>query len=206
MLEALREQPGDVVVVECVEDQPPGPARTDQTEAAEEPQLMRRGGLAQPDQRGKVADAQLSARERVQDADARRITQGPERLGERCREGRRNQRLALVPRGPRDVAWTCSQRSVRSAGVGKGFRLRHEYMSKCSDIIIPQLREEGRKVPEVPRGSRVQCRFEASGPGSDPPGTRHVRHQEPTELRNPRNPGTLELSRYSPDRTASTLA
>ncbi len=46
VLEALREQPDDVVVVEGVEDHLPGPARPDQPHPAKKPELVRDGRLA----------------------------------------------------------------------------------------------------------------------------------------------------------------
>ena len=44
-----------------------------------------------PDERGDVADAQLAARQRIQNADAGRIAEDAERVGERLDRPRRHQ-------------------------------------------------------------------------------------------------------------------
>ena len=63
----LLHQLHDVLVVERVVDQPAGTARPDQAHAAKQAQLMGDGGLADADERGDVADAELAAGQHVED-------------------------------------------------------------------------------------------------------------------------------------------
>ena len=81
--QALPEERHDVAVVERVEHHAAGPARAHQPQRAQQPQLMRRGRLAQAEQRRQIADAQLAVRQRVEHAHARRIAERAEGLGQR---------------------------------------------------------------------------------------------------------------------------
>ena len=92
--QALLEQADDVLVVERVVDLPPSAPRAHEAHAAQQPQLVRDGRLADPDQLGDIADAQLSAGERVENPDSRRIAQHSERVGERLNGGVGHQPLA----------------------------------------------------------------------------------------------------------------
>ena len=87
MLEPLCEETNDVLIVERVVHQPAVAPRTHQTHAPQQPELMRHGRFAQAQKRGKVADAQLGARERIEHANASRIAklfkQGLEHVQER---------------------------------------------------------------------------------------------------------------------------
>ena len=84
MLEPLLEEADDVLIVEGVEDRLAVAARTHQPHVAQQPQLVRHGGFAQPEQLGDVADTELGAGDRVEDADARDVAEDLERLGERA--------------------------------------------------------------------------------------------------------------------------
>src|SRR5262249_41910901 len=81
VLETLREEPDDVLIVERVVHEPPCPPRTDETHAAQQPQLMGDGRLADANVRGQVVDAELRARQRIENADARRVAEDLEGLG-----------------------------------------------------------------------------------------------------------------------------
>ena len=72
----------DVMIVEGVEDHAAVAARPHQPHAAQQAQLVRDGRLAEAEQPGEVADAELGAGERVEDAHARRIAEDLERLGQ----------------------------------------------------------------------------------------------------------------------------
>ena len=82
MLEPLLEQANDVVIVEGIEDHAAVAARTDETHAAQQTQLVGNGRLAEAEQARDVAHAELGAGERIQDAHARRVAQQLEGLGE----------------------------------------------------------------------------------------------------------------------------
>src|SRR5215467_10168530 len=71
VFEALREEPDDVLVVECVVHESSVPPRAHETHAAQQAQLMGHGRLADADPRGEIVDAQLCARQGIQNADAR---------------------------------------------------------------------------------------------------------------------------------------
>ena len=114
--QALAEERDDVAIVERVEHHAPVAARPDQPQIAQQPQLMRDRRFRHPDQRGQVADAQLAVRQRVEDADARRIAQRPEGLGQVGDVVRRDQRRrsSATRAGCR---WTMSQRSAAGANI-----------------------------------------------------------------------------------------
>src|SRR5215831_12935631 len=109
VLEPLCEQADDVLIVERVVDEPAVPPWTDEAHAAQQPELMGDGRLADADTRRELVDAELRARQRVEDADARRIAEHLEGLGER-HHGR-----------------------VGKHG-GHGSLLTHEHMSMCSYV------------------------------------------------------------------------
>ena len=83
MLQPLREQPDDVVVVEGVEDETSVAARAHEAHAAQQAELMRNSRLGQPEQFRQVADAQLGPRQRVEHPHARHVAEGLEGFGER---------------------------------------------------------------------------------------------------------------------------
>ena len=83
MLQPLREQADDVVVVEGVEDHLARRGGADEAHAAQQPELVRDGRLAEAEQRRDVADAELGARERVEDPHAGGVAEDLEGLGER---------------------------------------------------------------------------------------------------------------------------
>ena len=94
-----------------------------------------------PDELGDVADAELARRERVEDADARRIAEDAEGVGQRFDRARRHQRLPA----DRRVAYIEMRRGAGFAGREGGRRCRPEwrsfeaigipeYMSKCSYV------------------------------------------------------------------------
>ncbi len=70
-----------MLVVDGVVDQAARAARAHQTHTPQQPQLVRRGGLADADERGDVADAQLARGQRVEDSYACRITEDAECVG-----------------------------------------------------------------------------------------------------------------------------
>jgi hypothetical protein len=132
VLAALPEQSDDVVVIEAIEDHPTVTASANEPQTAEQSQLMRHGRLADPQQCGEVANAELSGRERRQNSDASGVAKHLEDLGKAI-DGRGIGHLRLDLRdalrfGVKDLA------TVQCAG---GFGARsglHEYLSKCSDI------------------------------------------------------------------------
>jgi hypothetical protein len=82
VLQTLRKETDDVVVVEAVVDEPALAARANQAQAAEQPELMRHRRFARPEEGGEIADAQLGPRKRVEHADARDVAQRLEGFGE----------------------------------------------------------------------------------------------------------------------------
>ena len=74
----LCEQLEDVLIVDGVVDQAARAARAHETHAPQQPQLVRRSRLADTDERGDVADAQLARRQLVEDSYACRITEDAE--------------------------------------------------------------------------------------------------------------------------------
>src|SRR5262252_8642674 len=124
VLEPLREQSDDVLIVERVVDEPAVPPRTDESHAAQQPELMGDGRLADADTRRQLVDAELRARQRIEDADARRIAEHLEGLGQRG-HGR-----------------------VGEHG-GNASLLTHEHMSICSYVDLNRargLKAKGAKV------------------------------------------------------------
>jgi len=87
-------QMNDVLVVEGIENLSSGAARPDQAHAAQQPQLMRHGRLADAHQRCDVTYAQLAFREDVENADASRVAQDAKRLGNRLDRSTREEQLA----------------------------------------------------------------------------------------------------------------
>jgi hypothetical protein len=87
VLEALLEQTDNVLVVERVEHHPAVAPRPDQPHVPQQPQLMGNGRFGQVQTARQVLDAELRARERVEQAHARQITEGAEGFGQRGRRG-----------------------------------------------------------------------------------------------------------------------
>jgi len=83
MGQRLSEQLENVSIVDGVVDQAARAARAYETHAPQQPQLVRRGGLADADERSDVADAKLPSRQRVENPHSCRITQDAERVSER---------------------------------------------------------------------------------------------------------------------------
>ena len=87
MPEPLLEEVEDVLVVERVVDAPPLAAPADDAHAAHQPELVRDGGLADPDPLGDLVDAELPLGQGVDNADAGRIAEDPEGVGEGLDQG-----------------------------------------------------------------------------------------------------------------------
>jgi len=85
------QQLDDVLVVERVEDLTASPARTDQPHPSEKAQLVRHGRLADAHERRNVTDAQLTAGERVEDADACGVPENAESGGDLLNSPRRQE-------------------------------------------------------------------------------------------------------------------
>ena len=83
MRQRLFEQLENVLIVDRVVDQTARAARAHQTHAPQQTQLVRRRGLADADERGDVADAELPRRQRVENPHPCRITEDAECLGKR---------------------------------------------------------------------------------------------------------------------------
>src|SRR5262245_10603528 len=81
--QALLEQIEHVLVVERVVDAAAFAAPLDDAHRAHQAQLMRDGGFAEPDVFGDFVDAELPARQGVDDADAGGIAEDTERFRER---------------------------------------------------------------------------------------------------------------------------
>ena len=71
----------DMRVVEAVERVPAVPPDRDHPVGAEQPEGVRGGGLAQPGDRGQIADAQLTVEQRDQQLQAARIAEQAEHVG-----------------------------------------------------------------------------------------------------------------------------
>jgi hypothetical protein len=82
MIEALREEGLDVVVVQGVVDLPAGFARPHQMQMAQDAQLVRNGRLAHLQAVRQVADAQFAGAQRRDDAHTRRVAEDVEGLGQ----------------------------------------------------------------------------------------------------------------------------
>jgi hypothetical protein len=76
------EQLDDVLIVERIEHLPARTPGSDEPHSAQQPQLMRDGGLADSDEAGNVAHAKIAGRQRIQNPDAGRISEDTERLGD----------------------------------------------------------------------------------------------------------------------------
>jgi hypothetical protein len=87
VLEPLRKQADDVLIVEGIEDHLSGAAGTYHAQVTEEAELVGHGRLAEPEQAGNIADAQLGAGNRVEDTHASDVAEHLERLGERRHGG-----------------------------------------------------------------------------------------------------------------------
>jgi hypothetical protein len=74
------QQVHDVLIVDGVEDLPASPTGTDEAHAAQQPELMGDRRLADADQPGEVADAELARGERVDDADPGGVAEDAESL------------------------------------------------------------------------------------------------------------------------------
>ena len=83
MGQRLSEQFENVLIVDSVIDEPARAPRTHEPHAPQQPQLVRRRGLADADERGDVADAELATRQRIEDPYAGRITEDAERVSQR---------------------------------------------------------------------------------------------------------------------------
>src|SRR5262249_26452458 len=68
VFEALLEESDDMLIVEGVEHHLAVAARPHEAHATEQPQLVRDERIAEPEQPGQIADAQLGPRQRVEDA------------------------------------------------------------------------------------------------------------------------------------------
>jgi hypothetical protein len=79
----LVQQLENVMIVDGVVDLPTSTPRAHEPHAAKQPELMGGGGLTDPDKRRDVADAELARRERVQNPDSGRISQGAESFRQR---------------------------------------------------------------------------------------------------------------------------
>lgn len=83
MLEAHVQEEADVGIVEGVEDVTATSAVAHDPARAQEAEVMRAGGLAQPGDGGKIADAQLATLQESDDqADPPRVGQDLERLSQ----------------------------------------------------------------------------------------------------------------------------
>ena len=87
----LSQQLENVLIVDGVVDQPARAARAHETHPSQQQQLVRRSGLADADERGDVADAELPRGQRVEDPHACRITEDPECLSQRFDRTRAHQ-------------------------------------------------------------------------------------------------------------------
>jgi hypothetical protein len=87
VVDGLTVKSGDVIVVEGVVDEATFAAGTDETEGAEQAEVMRDGGFALADRRGEVADAELAAGEGGDDAEPGRIGERGEDVGETGEDG-----------------------------------------------------------------------------------------------------------------------
>jgi hypothetical protein len=78
---SLSQKLDDVLIVERVKDEPPGPARLDETHAPQEAKLVGDGGFADYSKAGDVTNAELAAAERIEDPDPRGISKDTEGIG-----------------------------------------------------------------------------------------------------------------------------
>ena len=83
MGQRLSEQFENVLIVDGVIDEPAGASRAHEPHAPQQPQLVGRRGFADADERGDVADAELAARQRIEDPYAGGITEDAERVSQR---------------------------------------------------------------------------------------------------------------------------
>lgn len=81
MLQRLLEDRHDVLVVEGVEHDAALAPRPDKSQAAQQPELMRYGRLAQAKHGRQITDAQLAMGKRIQDPHAGGIAQRAEGIG-----------------------------------------------------------------------------------------------------------------------------
>jgi hypothetical protein len=99
MRHRLAEELEDVVIVDGVVHESSGAAWTNEAHPSQEAELMGDGRLAHADERGDIADAKLSVRERIEDSHAGWITQDAKRVGKPFDRAGRQQ--ALTSRGGR---------------------------------------------------------------------------------------------------------
>ena len=97
-----------MLVVERVEHLPPRTPRPDQAHPAKQAQLMGDRRLADTDERGNVADAELTDGQHIEDPDARRVAEdaegGGNLLNDRFRQEPRLARQRLTGIKMNDVA------------------------------------------------------------------------------------------------------
>jgi hypothetical protein len=79
----LLEQFENVVIIDGVDRQASVATHPDKPHRPKQSQLVGYGGFAQPDPCRKILDAELTVPQRIQDADAGRIAEDPECVGER---------------------------------------------------------------------------------------------------------------------------
>jgi len=91
MRQRLVEQLENVLIVDRVVDQTARATGAHETHAPQQPQLVRRGGLADADERSDVADAKLPSRQRVENPHSCRITEDAKCLGKRFDRARIHQ-------------------------------------------------------------------------------------------------------------------
>ena len=123
-----------VMVVEGVEGLAAGTADTDQPRGSQQPKLVRHGRFAQAHERGQIADATLTVRQRVYNPHAGGIAEeledigdGLDRVGRPAGASRTSDSATASPvrLGAESGRWN---RGPDSAGT------TYEYMSKCSYV------------------------------------------------------------------------
>ena len=83
-------QPDDVMVVERVVGEPPGPPHAHEPGGTQQSQLMGHGRLGHSNERGQIADTSLAVGQRVHEPHASRVAEQPEHLRNRL-DGSRTQ-------------------------------------------------------------------------------------------------------------------
>ena len=104
-----------MLVVDGVVNEPSGAPRPHQAHAAQNAQLVRYGGLADSNERGDVAHAELSRGQCVEDANPRRIPEHAEGIGQRLDGPRLKERRLPFERVVRPVT---GGRVVLNPGFG----------------------------------------------------------------------------------------
>lgn len=132
VLETQAQDVGHVGIVERIVDELPGAPGTDQTQGAQEAQMLGHPRFAHADDGGEVARAHFSTRERMHDGDASRIGEGPEDLGDGTVSLDRGHRAARVRDRRRREAphvagvWFVARRRAHTAILHQ--RLRNHYI------------------------------------------------------------------------------